>query len=328
MKFLQKPYRWAAVYGVLLTFFSVFILLDAFIIPRELAQISQLQATTPPKPRVVAIVPTATKAATAKPVVTENNAQATPTVTEAVAMEPLITENSYQDDNISITIEEERLFDTPVYIAEIRLTSASYLKTAFASNTFGRNFKDKTSNMAKEHNAIFTVNGDYYGFRDTGYVLRNGLLYRNNGTGEALVIDTKGDLSISKENQITEDMLEDFWQVLSFGPALVIDSQVNPDKSSRVWQSKSSHPRTAIGQVSELHYIVIICDGRTNESKGMTLLQLAEQFEERGCVTAYNLDGGGSATMVFGDRVVNNPTGSGQSIRERGISDIVYIGYE
>ena len=45
-----------------------------------------------------------------------------------------------------------------------------------------------------------------------------------------------------------------------------------------------------------------------------------------GCREAYNLDGGGSSTMVFMGEVVNNPTTNGKRISERSVSDIVYIG--
>ena len=50
-------------------------------------------------------------------------------------------------------------------------------------------------------------------------------------------------------------------------------------------------------------------------------------MQSLGVVTAYNLDGGGSSTMYFNGEVVNNPTTSGRSIKERSVSDIVYIGY-
>ena len=46
-----------------------------------------------------------------------------------------------------------------------------------------------------------------------------------------------------------------------------------------------------------------------------------------GVETAYNLDGGGSSTMYFNGEVVNNPTTSGRSVKERSVSDIVCIGY-
>ncbi|MCR5501039.1 MAG: phosphodiester glycosidase family protein, partial [Acetatifactor sp.] len=48
-------------------------------------------------------------------------------------------------------------------------------------------------------------------------------------------------------------------------------------------------------------------------------------FEELGVQTAYNLDGGGSSTMYFNGKVINNPTTNGR-IKERGVTDIVYVG--
>lgn len=49
-------------------------------------------------------------------------------------------------------------------------------------------------------------------------------------------------------------------------------------------------------------------------------------MQSLGARHAYNLDGGGSSTMVFLDEVINNPT-SGHSNGERAVTDIVYIGY-
>jgi exopolysaccharide biosynthesis protein len=55
---------------------------------------------------------------------------------------------------------------------------------------------------------------------------------------------------------------------------------------------------------------------------------LASVFIEYGARFAYNLDGGGSATMWFNGRLINKPTNSGSTISERSISDIIYIGYD
>ncbi len=89
----------------------------------------------------------------------------------------------------------------------------------------------------------------------------------------------------------------------------------------------SSNPRTAIGILSDNHYVFVVSDGRTSESEGLSLYELAEFMESLGCITAYNLDGGGSSTMYFNGKVVNNPTTNGNKISERSISDIVYVGY-
>ena len=77
--------------------------------------------------------------------------------------------------------------------------------------------------------------------------------------------------------------------------------------------------------VEPLHYIFIVSDGRTAQSSGLSLLDLAEVMQEYGCTEAYNLDGGGSSTMVFNGKVINNPT-DGRSYGERRVSDIIYIG--
>lgn len=89
----------------------------------------------------------------------------------------------------------------------------------------------------------------------------------------------------------------------------------------------ASNPRTAIGIIDNLHYVFVVSDGRTEESEGLSLLELAEFMDGLGVKTAYNLDGGGSSTMYFNGEVINTPTTNGRSIKERSVSDIVYIGY-
>ena len=69
----------------------------------------------------------------------------------------------------------------------------------------------------------------------------------------------------------------------------------------------------------------MVSDGRSDESEGLSLYELASFMKQLGVKTAYNLDGGGSSTMVFQGEVVNNPS-SGFREEEREVSDIVYIG--
>ena len=241
-----------------------------------------------------------------------------------------ITDNSYEDENISIKIITERSNNTTYYVADISINNSKYLKTALANDTYGRNIKETTSEMAENNNAIFVINGDYYGFRDYGFVIRNGILYREtaNENNDALVIDNSGNFSIVNESEVAaKDLLnEGAWQVLSFGPTLIEYGEIVVGKNDEVSQAKTSNPRTAIGQVDELHYIVVVADGRTSESEGLSLYELAGVMKNYNCTTAYNLDGGGSSTMYFNGKVINNPT-SGRSIGERSVSDIVYIGY-
>ena len=114
---------------------------------------------------------------------------------------------------------------------------------------------------------------------------------------------------------------------MSFGPALIENGTISVTEEDEVGKAMASNPRTAIGIIDDLHYVFVVSDGRTEESEGLSLLELAEFMDSIGVETAYNLDGGGSSTMYFNGEVVNNPTTSGRSVKERSVSDIVCIGY-
>lgn len=312
MGIVKKPFGWAILYSFVLILFTTYVLLDTFVIPRTLVSMAGDLYTG-----ASASAETGTSAA-----------EAAGTSGAETGANAVVTATSYQDENIQITVETLNVYNTAVYIADIQVSDVSYLKTALANGTYGRNIKQTTSAMAESNNAIFAINGDYYGFRNDGYVIRDGVLYRDtSGNNEDLVIDSNGDFSIIEESDTTARSLlaADAWQVLSFGPALVNNGKIVVNASSEVGQSKSSNPRTAIGQVSQLHYIVIVSDGRTSESAGLSLIELAQLFAQRGCTVAYNLDGGGSSTMWFNGQVVNNPT-DGRTYGERKVSDIVYFG--
>ena len=216
-------------------------------------------------------------------------------------------------------------------MAEIKIASADYLKTAFAKNAYGRNIKETTSDMAENNGAILAINGDYYGSRQKGYVLRNGILYRMDGDPKRqdLMIGKDGDFRIYSEANVSANMLSSFdaWQVFSFGPALLQEGQISVDKNAEVDQATTSNPRTAIAQVGDLHYLMVVSDGRTDRSEGLSLYQLATFLQTLGARTAYNLDGGGSSTMWFNGNVINQPVNHGSEVSERKVSDIVYIGY-
>jgi exopolysaccharide biosynthesis protein len=292
----QKRHLPGIFYGLLLAAFTLYILLDTFTISRVMVQ-----------------VPTRT-----------------PTVPSIPPEQIEITETSYRDGNISITITEYREHDTTIYVADVQLSSPEYLRTALAKNAYGRNIKEKTSEMAKNNGALLAINGDYYGSREKGYVLRNGVLYRDKGSSDREDLVVWGDGSfqvISEKNTSAASLLEQgAMHVLSFGPALVKDGQVSVTKNQEVGQATYSNPRTAIAIVDELHYLLVVSDGRTDRSEGLSLYQLAQFLQSKGAKTAYNLDGGGSSTMVFNGELINHPTTSGNSVKERSVSDIVYIG--
>lgn len=160
--------------------------------------------------------------------------------------------------------------------------------------------------------------------------MRNGISYRDSSMGyEALAIMADGSFRVVQEDETPlRDLAEDgAIHVFSFGPALVVDGEITVTREDEVGKAMADNPRTAIGMIEPGHYIFLVSDGRTRQSEGLTLLQLAEFMQSLGVTTAYNLDGGGSSTMVFMGEVLNSPTTNGRKITERSVSDIVYIGY-
>ena len=308
-----RRHWWAVLYSVFLIAFTVYLAMDTFVISRVYTVVTETNSETESGTESTAAFDTEAK----------NEIDSD---TEAV-----VSETAYIDENIQITITEYREYDTSIYVADIILSSPEYLQTAFAQNAYGRNVTEKTSEIAESAGAILAINGDYYGAQEDGYVFRNGVLYRNTSSSgqEDLVIYEDGSFAIINETDVTgEELLADgAQQVLSFGPALIENGTVVVSENDEVGKAKTSNPRTAIGIVDNLHYMFVVSDGRTDENAGLSLLQLSEFMKEFGVTTAYNLDGGGSSTMYFNGKVINNPTTNGRSIAERSVSDMVYIGY-
>ena len=319
----KKPW-FAILFGLALFVFTGCLLADTFLIARPYAVVTSASAAQEDAQtgvEAIAVV-SAEAAETAQPT-------AEPSA-EPVDAEPVTTETSYSDGNISVALSAYRLYETTVYVADVQLTSSDYLLTAFADSTYGRNITEKTSSIASSVNAILAINGDYYGAQRSGYVIRNGVLYRSTSSGgEDLVIYRDGSFGIIDEDEVTAQALLDAgaWNVLSFGPALVEDGAVAVSVNEEVGRAMASNPRTAIGIIDDLHYVFVVADGRTSESDGLSLCELATFLQSLGVQTAYNLDGGGSSTMVFLGNLINNPTSGGRRTGERSVSDIVYIGY-
>ena len=281
---------------ILLIIFTVYIILDTFVIKKEIKKVDNTSSTSN---------------------MNKGNVK--------------ITNNTYEDDNIKITLDEYYENSTKIYVADININNSKLLKTAFANNTYGKNITKKTSEISEDLNAILTINGDYYGVQEKGYVIKNGILYRSQSrtNQEDLVIYEDGSFEIINEDDISASELlsKGVYNLLSFGPSLLQDGKISISKNYEVAKAMNSNPRTAIGIIDQNHYVFVVSDGRTNESEGLSLYELAEFMQKLNVKTAYNLDGGGSSTMVFNGEIINNPTTNGNKISERSVSDVVYIGY-
>lgn len=301
MKFFKKSYAYASLFGMLLTGAFAYSMLKTFVLSEAITTV-------------------------------KSSSTSTSTTSAKTATNAAKTNTSYKDDNVSINLTTKTVSNTKVYIADITVSSPKYLKTALAQNTYGNNVTAKTSVTAANNSAILAINGDFYGANTTGYVIRNGVVYRNTVREDAsngdLAIYKDGSFGIVYENDVSaEDLVKNgVVNLLAFGPTLVNNGKITVSSNSEVGQSMASNPRTAIGIIDKNHYVIVVSDGRTSESQGLSLYQLAQVMKSYGVKTAYNLDGGGSSTLYLNGKVINKPTTNG-TISERAVSDIVYIGY-
>ncbi|UCH10193.1 MAG: phosphodiester glycosidase family protein, partial [Fidelibacterota bacterium] len=125
------------------------------------------------------------------------------------------------------------------------------------------------------------------------------------GEGETLL-----ELSNPHQNQpgVPDSMYENRagtpWPMrdaLAAGPCLVTSGEIHITDTAEVFFGTSIpeiHPRTAAGYTGDGDLILLVVDGRQDESRGVDLKELAEIMKQLGCVEALNLDGGGSSTLV------------------------------
>lgn len=244
--------------------------------------------------------------------------------------------NTYDYGTLQLQIDrwhyEFRNQDVRFFVVNVRMDDPAQMQTAFAGEAYSKKTVEATSDIAKRHDAILAINGDYYNYRDNvGLIIRNGVLYRDKETTRDLLLVYKDGTfkglpagthkTGTGEAYLTEGVVQCF----SFGPLLVMDGQITtlPEKYIVSTGEGIREPRTAIGQVDKNHYVIIIADGRRSNwsDKGMTLQEMQQVFVEQGCKVAYNLDGGGSTTLILDGEKINRSSGS----RERDVSDIIYF---
>ena len=230
---------------------------------------------------------------------------------------------SYEDERRSVVINQVSEDNLTYFVADVQLADVSVWKSIYSSD------RQTLTDFVSGSDAVLAINGDDFGTHKYGVILRNGeLLRERDTTRHMLIVANDGHLSMVTDRrknghkELSDRLLsENAWQAYEFGPALVENGEaLTFPKAFDVISTRSTRkePRTAIGQISPLHYCVIVVDGRQpGYSDGISLQDLQQLFLRYGAQTAFNLDGGGSAEMWFQGEILNQPS----SDHERKISD-------
>ena len=237
---------------------------------------------------------------------------------------------AYHSDKMDVSIEQKKKDGITYFVCDIRLSDVSQFRSAFAGDSFKSGIYEAVSDIAARYSPVLAINADFCRYHRNGVIIRNGELLRkqNITRHHLLIVDQNGDLSAltdrtGKQGVVADHLMNDnTWQTFEFGPVLVEKGQAAPLPERFYVNCHKGYyePRTAIGQIGPLHYIVIVVDGRRDGySTGASIPQLQELFLDEGAQFAFNLDGGGSTSLYFLGNVVNMPSGG----KERSVSDVI-----
>ena len=99
--------------------------------------------------------------------------------------------------------------------------------------------------------------------------------------------------------------------VVGGGPLLVEKGVVNVRSREESMASDIAYgraPRTGVGVKADGTVLLMVVDGRSQYSAGMSLKEFATYLKRFGAVSAVNLDGGGSSEMVLDGKIMNRPS--------------------
>lgn len=174
------------------------------------------------------------------------------------------------------------------------------------------------SSFASLVDADAAINGDFFSYADystSGLAVGAGERWSDTAdtSGAGVVAFGRGRAEIRKPSQVLDPPEAWMQHVISGHPGLV-DKGVPLDANSGDLCARNPRTASGISQDGRTMWLVVV-DGRTTASVGMTCTELADLMHELGAWQSINNDGGGSSTMwLTGDGVINSPSEGAQRV--------------
>lgn len=247
----------------------------------------------------------------------------------AVTLAPGTPVRYYQDETI-LAITWKQVLDGGVYtFSEVKIAHPSQFRRFLAGGEFGSDKLYVTTEMAQSVNAVVASSGDFYGYRQAGTLVYDGVVRRvNNGLVDTCYIDKNGDMLFTtrfdemdkEQSQRFVDEKEILFS-LAFGPVLIQEGRVVTPDSYAVGEINDCYPRAALCQLGKLHYLLAVVNGEDAQPKVPTIHRFAQNLRSSGITKAYALDGGQTAVIAMDGQLINAVLYGHQ----RKISDIIYF---
>ncbi len=235
----------------------------------------------------------------------------------------------YYDETILSITWKEIINGNMVTFGEVKIAHGSQLRRALAGGEYGSSVEEYPTNMASNVNAVLAINGDFYGFRDLGISVYQRTMYRHKPDKvDTAYFTADGDMIFSKRGELTdkaeaEQFIRDNDVIFSvaFGPVMVENGEKVVTTQYPIGEIEKKYSRAAIGQVDKLHYLLMTINYEGPCQYTATLATAIDYIYDKGVQSAFALDGGQTASMVFNGELVNRVDWG----NERTMSDIIYF---
>ena len=235
----------------------------------------------------------------------------------------------YYDETILALTWKEIINGNMVTFGEVKFAHPSQLRRAVTGNRYDYGIDEYPTKLAQNVNAVLASAGDFYGFRDLGITVYQRKLYRHNPASvDTAYFTADGNMIFSKRGELmnraeAEQFIKDndVLFAVAFGPVMVENGVPVHTSEYAIGEVNDRYSRAAIAQKDELHYMVMTVNFEGPCQKTCTLAQAVEYIAAKNVQQAYTLDGGQTASVVRGGRLVNRPDWG----EERTMSDIIYF---
>lgn len=234
----------------------------------------------------------------------------------------------YSDPTILVIVWKEIVEERCATLAEIKVADGSQFRRKLAEDSYGSQVYLNATTLASAANAVVAANADYYAGRQIGLTVYQRQLFRNNADKlDTCFVTAGGDMLFSRAGELSGDAAveryiadNDVLFSLSFGPVLVDNGVLQQCESYPIGEVHQEYSRAGIGMTDELHYLLMTVN-HTDGRPRATVNEFAQFMYSKGCVKAYNLDGGQTSEIsILGEPVNYIDFGA-----ERAVSDIIYF---
>lgn len=223
----------------------------------------------------------------------------------------------YLDESI-FAITWKQVIDGCVYtVSEIKVTHPSQFRRHLEGGVFDGPSLSTPTLMSRSVNAVVGSSADHYRGRRAGIIVYDGEVKRIDMAQhlDVCYIDDRGDLIFSYAGELMDkESAQKFVDdhnisfSIAFGPVIIDNGQRREISHYVIGEVHDEYARAALGQMGELHYLVITANREGPYRKHLTIHEFARHVETFGCEKVYTLDGGNTGSIVMNGKLINKTT--------------------